>query len=120
MSYGLEVLDRIDVQNDPVNWIDPLGLHGIIFFGRGPFINRPSFLRGGRVPRPNLNRNPTPKPNPKPEANESCPLPQNNPPVELPKSWWGRLMDKLGGLDGSGGASGPPVIIDPNYVDSQT
>ena len=26
MSYGLEVLDRIDVENDPVNWVDLWGL----------------------------------------------------------------------------------------------
>ncbi len=26
MSFGLEVLDRIDVQNDPVNFVDPWGL----------------------------------------------------------------------------------------------
>lgn len=33
MSYGLEVLNRIDVANDPVNWVDPWGLKGYGPFG---------------------------------------------------------------------------------------
>jgi hypothetical protein len=108
------------VENDPVNYIDPNGLE-IFLIGRGGPMLRPVF-RGSRLPRPALNRNPTPRPLPKPEPNDPCPLEQNHPPLEMPKTKWGQFLDGLGdaldtlfggggGSGGWGGSSAPPVYV---------
>jgi hypothetical protein len=84
-----------------VNDIDPLGLHGLMLMGRGPYIFRPSILRGPQryVPpvRPLKETPINPKYIPKPVS-----------PIEMPKSWWGRWLEKwadwLGW--GGGGATG--------------
>ncbi|MDY6855342.1 MAG: hypothetical protein SWO11_11660, partial [Thermodesulfobacteriota bacterium] len=56
------------VLNDPVNWVDPEGLHGIFLLkGRGTFINIPRFTRFSnlryipRTRKTKLTKEPTPK-----------------------------------------------------------
>ena len=85
--------DRIVVSNNPVNWVDPLGLE-IIICGRNPFINIPKILRGG------LRYNP-PKSLPETPVNPKY-VPEPVRPVEWPKAT--DLLDKIADLlDGSGG-----------------
>ena len=71
------------VKNDPVNDIDPLGLHGLVFFGRGPYIFRPLPLR----PAPKYVPRPIPKTTPKPKLRRVF-----RPPPQIvrpqPKPWW--------------------------------
>jgi RHS repeat-associated protein len=91
------------VSSNPVNMIDPDGLHGITLFGRTPYFFRPSALRGpqryvGRV-RPFKETPVEPKY-----------VPRRKPPLEMEKSWKGRIMDQIGNLidptKGFGGIGG--------------
>lgn len=83
--------------NNPVNEIDPLGLHGLMLFGRGPYIFRPSILRGPQRYVPPV------RPFKETPINPRF-VPRPIPPIEMPKTWLGRMLDKIADFLNWGGA----------------
>jgi RHS repeat-associated protein len=85
------------VLNDPINAVDPLGLHGILLSGRGPwYVNIPRHLR---VPYRAVQRNFPKQPHQQPRY-----VPEPAPdPVPSP-SWLARFLKTFADLLGSGGA----------------
>ncbi len=103
------------VGNNPVNFIDPLGLHGFILWGRNPFIFR---YPGVNRPAPGQRYIP-PRAMPRPTAPRHCEPVQQPLPKPLPEpSWWQQfLKDAADWLDelGLGGGTGPTLPYDPFY-----
>ena len=111
--------NRINALNDPVNEIDPLGLHGIMLGGRGPwYVNLPRNMRAPyRYTQPrNMPKETFPKP-------RYVPRPAPNP--VKPTKWgkfWKDVADLLGelGLGGFAGTTITPDSDDPCEEGSET
>ncbi|BCS98768.1 hypothetical protein DSLASN_44000 [Desulfoluna limicola] len=97
------------VLDDPVNLVDPEGLHGLIL-SKPPTYFRPI---NRLTPNQRFTPRPIPRQTPKPELIR---LERYMPPVELEKTWWGEFLETLsnlldwggGGAIGVGGAYIPP------------
>ncbi|MFA4828189.1 MAG: RHS repeat-associated core domain-containing protein [Thermodesulfovibrionales bacterium] len=97
------------VGNNPVNFVDPLGLE-MLLLGRQPFIFRyPGVNR--LAPKQRF----TPRSFPKETPARQCKPVQQPTPSPVPEpSWWGRfLKDFADWLDGLGGGAGPTLPYDP-------
>jgi RHS repeat-associated protein len=98
------------VGNNPVNFVDPLGLE-MLLLGRQPFIFRyPGVNR--LAPKQRF----TPRNFPKETPVRECKPVQQPTPSPVPEpSWWGRFLKDLADwLDELGGGAGPTLPYDPN------
>ncbi len=103
------------VGNNPVNFVDPLGLE-MLLLGRQPFIFRyPGVNR--LAPKQRFTPRSFPKETP---ARQCKPVQQPTPSPTPEPSWWGRLLKDLADwLDELGGGAGPTLPYDP-YSDLVT